>query len=98
MKNIADKIKNCIFVVRESFKLKNNATNYTKTKTRIQGKHNGESPPVCSKHCFDGSRSDFPTLFNFKLFKMRESKDKDDSTPTIEEKEFERLISFKKKS
>ena len=96
---IANQIRNRIFVVRESLKIKKNATNNTKkTNQTIQGEHNGESPSVFSELRFDDSRSDSPTLFNIKFNFMRESKDKNDSTLAIEEKEFEELQCFKKKS
>lgn len=100
MKNIWNRIKNCIFVVREPFKIINDATNFfKKDKTKIRGRQRGESPSVFSEHRFDGSRSDLPPLFNFKFIKMREPKNKNssDATVTIEEKEFKELLNFKKK-
>ncbi len=62
-----------MFVVRELSNIKNNATHHNRTETKSKGRRTGASPAVLSRHCFGGSRSDLPPLFNHKSFTvMRE--------------------------
>lgn len=84
-----------MFVALEYLIIKSNdATNIAKSsETNLQGRRTGESTAVLSRHRFECSSSDLPSLFNFKLTVMLEQNGQNQSSASAHrENQIECLI------